>query len=179
MKKFLVTSLAAIVVASLGSAFAQNTASHELRVTIPQVVGIRIQSTPAAEVVPTTVVFDYADSGNQAAYLAAIGSGVGNWLPPTGYSLGEVEVLAVGTGWRVTVAASGSLTTTGIDLDQVRVTPTAGAAFLLDSVSNIATGTATAWSGLGISGASYELFVDGTEDAGDDTITVTYSIFAN
>lgn len=179
MKKYIIASLAAIALASLSSALAQDTASHELQVTIPEVLGIRTQPTTDADLSVLDVVFDYADVDNQAAYLAVLATPGSGWLPATDYSLGDVEVLAAGTGWRVTVSTVGTMANTGIGLARLRVTPTSFGAFTLDSVANVATGSATTWQSIGISGASYELFVDGTETAGDDTITVTYSIFSN
>lgn len=178
MKKLAIISLAAVVLASFGSALAQDTASHELQVTIPQVVGIRILPTPAADVAITDVVFDYAAVANQPAYMTALQAAGVVYLPPTSYSLGDIEVIAVGTDWSVSVSTSGSLANTGIGLDRVRITSSLHGVFDLSDGTDIADGTPTAWTSLGISGASYELGVDGTEDAGDDTITVTYTISA-
>jgi hypothetical protein len=178
MKKLVIASLAAIAFASLGSALAQDSASHQLQVTIPEVLGIRILPTPAADVTTTSVVFDYAAAANQADYLAALATAGTVYLPPTSYSLGDIEVLAAGTDWSVSVTTSGTLANTGIDLGMVRITSSIHGAFTLGAGAGIATGSATTWTSLGISGADYELGVDGSELDGDDTITVTYTISA-
>jgi hypothetical protein len=176
MKKYIIPALAAFALASFGTALAQSSASHDLRVTIPEVVGIRILPTSAADVVTTSVVFDYAAAGNQAAYATALQSAGVVYLPPTSFSLGDIEVIAVGTEWSVAITTSGPLTNTGIDLSRVRVTSSVHGVFTLASGAGVATGVATNWTSLGISGASYALGVDGTELDGDDLITVTYTI---
>lgn len=185
MKKYIIPLLASLVLLATGTAFAQiqdpplqDDASHDLIVTIPAAVMIRIVPTDASP--SAAVAFDFVS--DDTAYLAAIDTPAGDWVDPTSHNLGAIEVLAVGSGWRVAVQASAALTNTAIDLDQVRVTSTVTAIgdFVLDTAAaDIATGPAGTWQSLGISGNSYELFVDGSETAGSDTITVTYTVYQN
>ncbi len=183
MKKYLTATLAMFVLLATSSAFAQvadpplqDSSRHELTVTIPAAVMIRIVPTDSS---PTAAVaFDFV--ANEASYLTAIEAAGGTWVGPTSHNLGAIEVLAVGSGWRVTVDTSADLANTGIGLDRVRVTRAASAGqFLLNSTANIATGLAGTWQSLGISGDSYELLLDGTENAASDTIEVIYTVYQN
>lgn len=172
MKKFLVSALATVVLVSFGSVFAQQTADHQLRVTIPDVLMIRILTDDGTS---PFVAFDFL--ATQATFLAALDTGA--MLPATDGNLTSVQVLAIGSSYTVDASAS-AFTLAGLARGDVLVQMQDGNDFRLDSGDDIATGGATGgWFDIGIATDSYFLFIDGDEAAGTDTITVTYSIFSN
>lgn len=179
MQKLLIATLATLVFGAFGSVFAQqDSVDHDVRITIPEVVMIRVVTDDEQ---PAFVAFDYAAAAHQATYFAVLESAAGSGpLPATDTNLEDVQVLAIGTTWEVLVTTSGTFTTTGFELADVQVTPSAGDAFVAYTLATgtaIANGVATNWIGLGISGDDFALFVDGLESDGDDTITVTYTIY--
>lgn len=180
MKKFLVSALAALVLLGAGTAFAQtDTATHNLNISIPDLVMIRIVTTDGS----TTpfVTFDYGTgSGNEGTYITAIENPGGDWLEPTEGNIDRVEVLVTSLDktWDVDVEA-GAFVLDGLDASDVRVTPTSGTGFTLAAGTGFASGSGGGgWTSLGISSNSYELFVNGEEEEGGDTIEVTYTLTA-
>ena len=175
MQKYIIPTLAAFILLTTGTAFAQQTsANHDLRVTIPEVVMIRIVA-PDGET--AFVAFDYADPANQGTYFTALEAG-GGVLPPTSGNITDIEVLAIGTAWTVSVTATAFSALGGVGLDDITVTPDAsfGTPFTLDDGTDAMTGSAGNWTSLGIDWESYALTVNGDETDGTETITVTYTI---
>jgi hypothetical protein len=169
--------------------------SHDVSVTIPDVIGIRIIGGGPGD---RAVTFDYA--ADPAAYLAATrGSGV--LLPTSVNRFTDVQVNVTRRGrWSVEVVATpwtyvGSGTAASLPLDSVRVvrgtrsgltqnaiSGPGGSAFywaawsLSTASQRIAsrTGATGGWRSMGFNGWDYELLVDGSEDPGSYTTVVTY-----
>lgn len=171
-------------------------AGHDVAVTVPSTIGIRIVGTG-----PARVTFDYA--ADLPGYLAAAEAGTP--LEPTGVSgFDDIEVRApgrVGTpAWYVTVTASplaysGTGTGVGLELGDLGVEPGASSGlapefpiWLLGLVAPnwslsstpqwIAYGYVGSgrWRSLGFNGADYRLRVQGDEDPGAWQSTVTYTM---
>lgn len=175
MKKYIIPTLAALVLLASSTAFAQQTEDdHDLRVTIPEVVMIRILA-PTGEA--AFVEFDYAATANQPTYFAALELGGNQTLPPTDGNISDIEVLAIGTTWQINVSAP-AFALGGVSLADIGVTPDPafGTPFTLSTGTAALGGGATPWTSLGIDWESYSLTVNGDEDAGDETIIVTYTI---
>jgi len=169
--------------------------SHDVNVTIPDIIGIRIIGGGAGE---RAVTFDYA--ADPGAYLAATrGSGV--LLPTAVNRFTDVQVNVTRNGrWSVEVVATpwtyvGSGTATNLPLGSVRVIRGVRSGLTQDAISGqggsafywatwslstanqrIAsrTGATGGWRSMGFNGWDYELLVDGSEDAGSYTTVVTY-----
>ncbi|MBS3965669.1 MAG: hypothetical protein KGZ60_00190 [Truepera sp.] len=190
MKKLLTTTILVAMIASLGAAFAQqpHQASHRVEVHIPSVLMIRITNGTdnAAVPSPDAVVFDLSS-------LAAADFEPADTYSPTNLdpapNWNDVRVFANGGGWRVTVATDVGSHPTGVptfDWSKVRVEPSgddAIANFSLPAAgvsADIAGGpTATrtnGWLSLGFGPTDFRLHLDGTEEAGNYSATVTYTI---
>lgn len=179
---------------AMASTVLAQTASHPLSVAIPAYVGIRIVG---ASVQPTrSVVFDYANDGT--AYLAAVDAG--DPLPPTDVTrFDDVQVNVAGNGrWSVYVEATpftyvGPGVGDGLTLDDVTVTPGSVSGLTQTAFFRPASRYETSWTlsatpfrigrsvlgtggwrSLGFNGWDYTVAVDGDEDAGAYTATVTY-----
>jgi hypothetical protein len=173
MKKFLVSSIIGGLLLG-ASVFAQelgDSASHELEIVIPEVLMIRIDASGASN-----VVFDYGTEFD--AYFELLEDGSTGALAPTASSFENVSVFANYENWGVTVKAAGD----ELVNQRVTVQPAAGSNYLTVKEFKlngdlIATGNQTqGWRPLGIAGADYRLFVDGTETPGTYKATITYSI---
>lgn len=189
------STLLAVLVLLAPSAFGQST-SHSLNVSVPSYIGLRIVGAGAA--VPRSVVFDYA--ADPIAYLAA--ADTNQPLEPTSVTRFEdVEVNVIGLGfWSVNVEATaftyaGPGSGSGLDLADVRVVRGSASGLTQNAItvfwflgsydtswtlstspqriarSLLGTG---GWRSLGFNGWDYTLAVDGDEDAGSYTTTVTY-----
>ncbi len=197
MKHILSTLLISALLASLGSAFAQS-ASHELEIRIPNVLMLRITdgSSNSAAVSPA-VNFDFQAAANVDTYLDMVNGGGGNLLPTSVNNFGDVIVFSNRATWNVTVAASvvtfannlgiAGITGNGVALSDISVTPSGTAGLNVSSVSaswdltgsTIANGVRTqGWRSLGFGGDDYRFSVNGDEDPGTYTTTVTYTIAA-
>jgi hypothetical protein len=169
--------------------------SHDVSVTIPDIIGIRIIGGSAG---PRAVTFDYAT--NAGAYLAATrGSGV--LLPTAVNRFADVQVNVTRNGrWSVEVIATpwtyvGSGTAASLPLASVRVIRGVRSGLTQNAISGpggsayysatwplstanqrIAsrTGATSGWRSMGFNGWDYELLVDGSEDPGSYTTVVTY-----
>ncbi|MCA1789576.1 MAG: hypothetical protein LC667_06905 [Thioalkalivibrio sp.] len=171
--------------------------SHPLTVTMPSYIGLRIVGTSAAG--PRSVMFDYAS--DTVAYLAA--AAADQPLMPTSVArFDDVEVNVVGFGrWSVYVEATafdytGQGTGSGLALDDVRMARGSASGLSQNAINTalwlfgayssawtlstapqriarswIGTG---GWRSLGFNGWDYTLTVDGDEDAGTYSTTVTY-----
>lgn len=177
MKKLIITSLTAALLLTASHALAAvsnpNDASHELEITIPEVLMIRIDASDNS-----SVIFDYGTDFNQ--YFDLLEDGSSGTLPPTTKSFENISVFANYEHWVVSVTAKGHELVT----ERVTVAPTNPSTYLgttefkLDG-NEIAKGTQTqGWQPLGISGNDYLLYVDGTETPGEYNATITYSITA-
>jgi hypothetical protein len=169
--------------------------SHDVSVTIPDVIGIRIIGGGAGD---RAVTFDYA--ADPAAYLAATrGSGV--LLPTSVNRFTDVQVNVTRRGrWSVEAVATpwtyvGSGAAASLPLASVRVIRGARSGLTQNAISGpggsafyratwalstanqrIAsrTGATGGWRSMGFNGWDYELLVDGSEDPGSYTTVVTY-----
>lgn len=176
-----------VVVATLvaGSAMAQ-TDTHDVTINIPEVLQISIFDASNNVAVAPSVSFDYVT--NAAAYLAMVNAGGGALAATSSSQFADVRVMSNHASWQVTVSAAGALGI-GLALADIDVTPsgvtgpnvaTAPGWDLTGGV--MAVGTATvgggqlAFQSLGFSGNDYSLTVNGDEDPGTYTLTVTYTI---
>lgn len=194
----LTVSLVAALAAVWGLAWAQS-ANHQLAVTIPDYVGIRILGSGSG---PRAVVFDFASE--PTAYLEAITNG--GIVAPTSVSrFDDIEVNVTHSGrWTVAVVAtplaySGPGSGDGLTLGRIRVvrgsrsgleqTAITGPgnsawywpAWLLSTTAQqIAsrTGATGGWRSLGFNGWDYEVRVHGNEDPGSYATVVTYLLSA-
>jgi hypothetical protein len=167
-------------------------ASHPVTVSVPNYIGLRIVGSGAAH---RSVVFDLATS--PIGYLAA--ADAGQPLAPTAVThFDDIEVNVVGFGlWSVNVVATafdyaGSGTGSGLDLGDVRMVR-GSVSGLRQTAIRIFGSYDTSWSlstapqriarsflgtrgwrSLGFNGSDYSLAVNGDEDAGTYTTTVTY-----
>ena len=169
--------------------------AHELRVLVPEVIGIRIVGDGTG---PRSVAFDYA--ADPEGYVAAI-DGAGVLRPTSVVRFDDVEVNATRKGrWRLTVQATpfahaGPGSPAGLALSDIRVersrpqdaivgpgnSATYATSWTLSTVSTeIAsrTGATGGWRSLGFSGWDYRVAVDGDEAPGTYTTVVTYSLTA-
>lgn len=196
MKKSLVSVLVLTTLVSLGTAFAQSE-SHDVTIKIPEMLGVRIVDSGGDLATNPGVTFDYQDAAYEQDYIDAVNAG-GDDLDPTAVTqFAGLQVLYNAGGWHLTAAMgaitftddfSASLLGSGISASDITVTPTgtpgAGvtnvvSSFDLSTTSDIATGSnTTGWSEVGISGDDYTLTVNGDEDPGTYTATVTFTLAA-
>jgi len=168
---------------------------HDVTVRIPDVIGIRIVGSGDG---PRTVVFDYADDAT--AYVAAV-LGDGRLFPTDVRRFSGVEVNSTRRGrWSVQVVATpvayaGPGSGDGLALGDVRVVRGSRSGLAQDAITwqgnagwywadwqlsttaqAIAsrTGATRGWRSLGFNGLDYEIAVQGDEDPGSYTTTVTY-----
>lgn len=197
MKKLIATAVVTTMLLATGAAFGQS-ASHEVEVRIPNVLMLRItDGVGNAEATAPSVSFDF--QADFDTYLDAVNSGVVTDLFPTDVNdFGDVIVFSNRGTWNVTVATTGitfandlnlvGVTGNGVALTDITVAPPAAA--LHGSIQaraaswnlaggQIANGVRTqGWRSLGFSGNDYRLAVNGDEDPGTYTTTVTYTIAA-
>lgn len=157
-----------------GTAFAQTTQSHDVTVTIPSYLKIRMVDGAGALVsAPDAIAFDYGAAANAGSFTP------GTPLPRTSTNnWADVEVASNDGGWKVNVSTT---TTSGFDWSKVIVNNGGSVNFDLTSTADIATGTTTAgWTSLGFGPANFSITFDGTEAATTTAYqdTVTYSITA-
>ena len=199
MNKFLVSTLAMLVVVSFGSVFAQsNTASHDVRVRIPDLLMLRIVDGTGNNTVAAPVVgFDFdTNAAGRAAYMTVVEDGAAADLEPTSSNFGDIVVLSNRASWTVDVAAADftftdNVATDGVDVDayglalsdiSVAITgadTSVGASFTLGTNQDIASGSrTTGWRSLGIAASGYRITVNGDEAPGTYVATVTYTVTA-
>lgn len=170
--------------------------NHPVSVSTPSYIGLRIVGAGTG---PRSVTFDYANDPSN--YLTTIESG-GGTLPPTATNrFDDVEVNVTGIGfWSLYVQATpldytGPHTGAGLDLNDLRVNRGSNSGLTQNAITifwffgaytttwDLSTtpqriarsflGT-NGWRSLGFNGTDYTLNVDGNEDAGSYTTTVTY-----
>ena len=192
MKKLITTAVITGLLLALGAGFAQPftpSAAHDVAIQIPNVLFLRITDGTDNEAVTGAVVnFDFAsDAAAINEYLDFVAAG-GGWVGHTDSTpaFGDVIVFSNRDGWRVTVQAT-AFAPAGFSLANVRVTPDGTNETSADMLSewtlsttaqDIAEdgGRTVGWESLGFSAGAYEIDLDGTEDPGDYTTTVTYTI---
>jgi hypothetical protein len=180
MKKLVATLIATVVLFGFGTVSAQATdsADHELRVTIPEILMIRIVTTGPN---PAFVEFNYAAAANQPAYLTAI-EAPGGWLPATSSNITDIQVLSIGLLWGLTVQATSFGDGSGLSVadgesDVAVFQGTPDQFFITDLDSDVMDGGPGNYQSLGITGLDYSLWVNGDEDPSQThTITVTYTV---
>lgn len=182
MKKLVATLIATGMLVGLGAVSAQaaatDSADHELRVTIPEILMIRIV---VNDTLAPFVEFDYASAANQAAYLTAI-EAPGGWLPPTSSNITDIQVLSIGLDWDLSVQATSfgagsGLSVVALSSDVAVFEGTANEYFITDTDSVVTSGGPGNYQSLGITGLAYSLWVNGDEDPSQThTITVTYTV---
>ncbi len=166
--------LAAAAVLSTSVAFAQDKQSHDVNIKIPDVLRIRLTSgaSNAAVANPTAVEFDFV--ANEASFdvgtvFAPTNSGSFNWDDVKVFS-NDVD------GWEVRVSTDN----TSFDWSKVKVAATGvstygafdlGGGYIADSATK--TG---GWESLGFGPENFSIEFDGSEDAGDYSTTVLYTI---
>ena len=198
MKKALFTALILSLLASLGTAFAQSD-SHDVEIQIPTILSVRIVDGGGALAANPKVTFDYrSSSADVQLYIDAVNAGGGDLAPTAVTDFSDVQVFSNQASWSVYVSASalgftqldsGITSGAGIALSDIVVTPTGtkganvstvSSSFALDASTAVATGVNTSggWQSLGFSGGDYALAVNGDENPGMYTTTVTYSFTA-
>ncbi len=194
MKKIFGLAMVAVMVLGLGAAFAQPAAGHDVNIRIPRLLMLRITDGLSNNAATSpSVEFDF--QADATDYIAAVNAGGGTVAPTTVTDFGDVVVLANAGGWSVGVS-SGVLsfidnlavggTGAGIALTDITVAPSGAAGANVTptggfnlSGATVANGSkTTGWESLGFSGGDYGLTVDGDEDPGEYSTTVTYTITA-
>lgn len=190
MKKIVATILAALVLASFGSVFAQsNVAEHDVRVAIPEVLMLRFTLGTSNAAVTTNLDIEFDLVGNTAydAWLADANPAATFETGPTNLAdLGwdDLKVFVNRSQpWSVTMLLDNEDVTPDASWDwgKIQVTPTGSGlatnAFGLDD-SGVANGVARGWSSLGFGPGDFELTLDGSEVAGAYSATVVYTLAA-
>ena len=179
MKKLVVISIVTTMLLGLGTVFGQAsaTADHDVSVTIPSLLMIRLTLDSNVDAVanPDAVVFSWGVADFEP---------VGTFAPTNLVSANwdTVRVFANGDGWSLSVA---TVATAGFDWSTVRVTPqevsgVALAAFDLPdgTSSELISGQdrTNGWRDLGFGPAQFALTLDGSEEPDTYTTTVTYTV---
>ena len=179
MKKLVVTSIVAAMLLASGAVFGQAsaTADHDVSVTIPSLLMIRLTLDSNVDAVanPDAVVFSWGVADFEP---------VGTFAPTNLVSANwdTVRVFANGDGWSLSVA---TVATAGFDWSTVRVTPqevsgvTLAAFDLPDGTSSeLISGQdrTNGWRDLGFGPAQFALTLDGSEEPDTYTTTVTYTV---
>ncbi len=165
--------LAAAAVLSTSVAFAQEQQSHEVEIKIPDVLGIRLTNGNSNDAVaePTAVSFILNDGqlSFDGGTFNPSNLGEGNW--------DDVKVFSNQSGFDVKVGVAN-----GLSFDWTKVSVAAdglASPFTLGALNpNIITSAAktNAWTSLGFGPDDFKLTLDGSEDAGDYSTEVTYTI---
>ena len=180
MKKVL-GLLAAAAVLSSGVAFAQDTDSHDVEIRIPDVLRIRLTAGNSTNAVadPTPVQFDFV--AQEALFDVGTIFGPTNTTP---FNWDDVQVFSnAQNGWEVSVATSNAtFAWNKVTVEPGVITGKPNNANV-DDVFNLGSGRiadSTAktggWERLGFGPEDFSIQFDGSEDAGDYSTTVTYSI---
>ena len=184
MKKYLIATLAMFVLGSYGVVFAQpftSSASHQVTVTIPEVVTIRFTNGTSRAPVTSNVNLAFAPTADQASDG---GSFQASNLASRGWDDVQVFQNRENT-WSVSFAVIDP--TADFDWDSIAVNPSGvdaiALAFDLGTPGAIAANTydnanPRGWNRLGFGPADFMLTLDGTETAGDYSATVVYTLTA-
>ena len=193
-------ALLTALIASIATPAHAQTEQHDVTVTLPTYIGLRIVGAGTG---PRSVTFDYA--ADPDTYFTAIDTGSGA-LPPTAVSrFDDVQVNVVGFGyWSLYVQAtpldySGPGSGAGLNVSDLRVNRGSASGLTQNAITifwflgsyttswNLSTtpqriarsllGT-NGWRSLGFNGLDYTLNVNGDEDGGTYTTTVTYYLTA-
>ena len=172
MKKYIIPLLASLVLLASSTAFAQSFQSHDVEIELPGVLMIRLVNGTSNSAVtsPSPVVFDLsaldADSFDPEGTYNPTNASAFNW--------DDVAVFSNGGAWDVTVTLTNPGTFTW---SKVAVDSASGDFTLVDdTVIADGTGRTNGWARLGFGPQNFSLDLDGTEDSGSYSVTVTYSI---
>ncbi len=185
MKRIAVTALASLALLSFGAAFAQISDSHDLDITIPQLLMLQIVDAAGDVVAAPSVAFNITP----AQYLTVAEGPTATTFIPTSSNFTDVRVLTNNAAWSVAMSASAlgftpvvtGSAAAGLDLGDIHVVDGSDATiFVLDTTNDIASGSAatTGWQSLGFGGSSFRLDLDGDEEPGDYSWTITYTVSA-
>lgn len=199
MKKSLITALILTMLVSLGTAFAQ-TDSHDVVIKIPSILSVRIVDSSGGLAGSPIVNFDFrTTTANRTKYIDAVNAGGADLAPTSTPDFSDLQVFSNYGTWSLYVKATDPLSAftsldtgitsgAGISLSDIVVTPsgtpgasdiTVATSFPLDITTAVATGKNTSgWKSVGISGNDYTLHVNGDENPGAYTSTVTYQFTA-
>lgn len=199
MQKVLSLLTLILIVSSFAVAQQSSSASHNVTINIPNVLMLRITDGDSNAAASSPAVnFNFVDNPTDIQrYIDAI-EGSGELAPTSVSNFGNIIVFSNRSDWIVTVQASTLVTNnifnldralSGVNLADITVTPSGtrgtGVSEIEDdwtlgtTAATIANGIQTqGWSALGVSGNDYRLNVDGSEDPGQYTTTVTYTISA-
>lgn len=195
MKKLVSTLLATAMLVGLGAAFAQ-ASSHDVEIRIPNVLQLRIvNGAGVAAASGPSVTFDF--QGDADAYLDTVNGGGGELAPTSWNQFDNVVVFSNRATWSVTVSATAivfdnnyglaGMTPNGVSLADIIVRPSGTTETNVSSRASswdmtggtIASGVRTqGWRRLGFGGGDYRFAVNGDENPGTYTTTVTYTIAA-
>lgn len=174
-------------------ALAQTSADHELRIRIPNYVGIKIIDDSGNMTGAASVTFDY--SADPTTYFAAA-QGNGILYPTQVSSFTDVQVFKSGGTWAVYVRAGnlqGPPGGSGLLLQDIEVWP-GSVSGLAAGAGNVSAswqlttnnhriahgqGSTGGWQSLGFNGHDYVVQVQGNEDPGSYSTRVTYLLVNN
>lgn len=179
MKKFLIAASAVILVLTIGTTSAQ--IQHNVTVSIPEVVTIRFTDGNSRAPVTTNLNLAFTITGDAADFAdsyAASNLSTRGWADIQVFQNRE-------SSWDVTVEVTGDA---GFDWSKIVVTPTGTNAIatgfdltadgLEIAAHDYPNAASRGWNSLGFGPGDFELTLDGTEDAGDFTATVVYTLSA-
>lgn len=196
MQKVLSLLTLILLVSSFAVAQQSNQASHNVTINIPNLLMVRITNGSNAAAPNPAVTFDLVT--DIAAFIDAIENNTP--LRPTNFvDFDDVIVFSNRATWTVNVTASPISATQltglntdlqGVTLAKISVAPRgsidtgivtsrATSWELSEGATFVASGIRTqGWESLGFDGDDYLMNVDGTEDPGNYSTTVTYTISA-
>jgi hypothetical protein len=186
MKKVVVTLITTGMLVAMGAAFGQAEQKHDVEVTLPQLVMIRIVDSTAVDLdgnrsyatvdTPDAVVFDLDTRYDEFSF-----DPTGTYSPDAlEYNWDDVVVFSNATGWEVLVSLSLSTRLlTGDLFDWSKVSVPGKFDLGPNDVVGSDTATTGGWFSLDFGPKDFELALDGTEEADTYSVTVTYTISPN
>lgn len=184
MKKYLIATLVMFVLGSVGMVFGQpftSSASHQVAVTIPEVVTIRFTNGSSRAPVTSNVNLAFAPTVDQASDG---GSFQASNLADRGWDDIQVFQNRVNS-WNVSFAVNNP--TIGFAWSKIAVDPSATEAIAIGfnlgtprtiAASSYANANPRGWNSLGFGPGDFDLTLDGTETSGVYTATVVYTLTA-
>lgn len=184
---------AVVLVAALAAPARAQTQDHDVRIRIPNYIGIKIVDGSGTITNAASVVFDYGS--DPAGYVAAY-QGSGSLAPTSVLRFADVQVIASRGRWYVYTRATpisyaGTGTGAGLGLADIRVRRGAVSGLAAGAGTVAATwtfgtgyrliargrGGTFGWQSLGFNGRDYEVAVQGDEDPGEYFTQVTYLLY--
>lgn len=185
--------VAALLLAAMAAPARAQTREHDVRIRIPNYIGIKIVDDRGMITNAASVVFDYGS--DVAGYVAAY-QGAGSLVPTSVLRFSDVQVIASRGRWYVYTRATpisytGPGTGAGLGLADIRVRRGAVSGLAAGAGTVAATwtfgtgyrlvargrGTTFGWQSLGFNGRDYEVAVQGDEDPGEYFTQVTYLLY--